>query len=443
MILGDAVGFALASLVVSAVACCAVVKIAGRTGARRPWAVGVLCALVVMEVSATLLLPGSAGVTDGVCYVNCSPANVLMTTQGILNIGMFVPIGASAVMATRSPLLSLAGAASLSVATEFAQATVFGRNCDSNDFLANFVGAAVGVLAVHMASVLSGRPQFDWKRGVKHSGGVLLALLFAVGVSVNTVIIPVALDDSSIRLSSTSQEDAARAAMRRAFGDHVNITKTTLRPGTEGAEDHIVIAFANGIAQLAWPSRSEFSVLLEPESTPGKHSFPLDPPAPSPAGTSDAQKIAHTYAASRYPAQMAGASVKTLPVGDDAEFGWITSWRTSEDGVLLPNRLDVQVNRAGRISQLVVREFSASYDIPRDRIRKDAALRVVQNETGIDPDHASEHLIKRDGTYKVTWVVDVSHSADDVESFFVDSLSGEMIDHVPGVSVDPDSRGAL
>ncbi|WP_411154107.1 VanZ family protein [Streptomyces sp. Iso 434] len=351
-----------------------------------------------------------------------------------MNIAMFAPIGFFATAATRSPLISLAGGAALSMATEFAQATIFGRNCDSNDFAANSIGALIGVGLFCAVSALSRRRSPLWKSGMKPAAVLVVAAAVTAGVAINTVITPVALDDSSMQISSPAQEQAARDAMRRAFDEHVDIDKVALSPGMDGAQDQLIISFPNGLAQLSWPGRNEFSALLEPESDPGENSFALDPPASPPKRDRGAQEIATKYAEDRYPRQLKGATAKTFPVGKGAEFGWITSWRTIQDGVLMPSRLDVQVNRAGRISQLILREFSEDYEMPGDRIAKEAAMDAVEEELGIRPDAASEHLLKKDGQYQPVWVVAIEHSADDIESVFVDSLNRRIIDNIPGFS---------
>ncbi|MER6059359.1 MULTISPECIES: VanZ family protein [Streptomyces] len=434
-IFGDKPGFILANCLSALVALLVAAKVAKHKQAKAPWAIGILCALVVIELSVTLLLPG-AGAADGICYLNRRPAGIFMTSQGLMNIAMFAPIGFFAVAATRSPLISLAGGATLSIATEFAQATIFGRNCDSNDFAANSIGALIGVGLFCAVSALSRHRSHLWKSGMKPAAVLVVATAVAAGVAINTVITPIALDDSSMQISSPAQERAARDAMRRAFDEHVDIDKVTLSPGANGAQDQLIISFPNGLAQLSWPVRNEFSALLEPESNPGEYSFALDPPASPPKRDRGAQEIATKYAEDRYPKQLKGATAKTFPVGEEAEFGWITSWRTIQDGVLMPKRLDVQVNRAGRISQLVVREFSEDCEIPRNRIDKEAAMNTVEKELGIRPDAASEHLLKKDGKYQPVWVVAIEHSADDIESVFVDSLHRRIIDNIPGVSGD-------
>ncbi|MFC9083256.1 hypothetical protein ACFTY7_41000 [Streptomyces sp. NPDC057062] len=51
---------------------------------------------------------------------------------------------------------------------------------------------------------------------------------------------------------------------------------------------------------------------------------------------------------------MGSTMSETSPVGAKAELGWITSWRWTYNDVLMPRMLDVQVDRAGHVSQIDV-----------------------------------------------------------------------------------------
>ncbi|MFC9304992.1 VanZ family protein, partial [Streptomyces albidoflavus] len=387
-----------------------------------------LFALLLMEAGVTLLLPGSPGAAAGICYLNQTPSAIFMTSQGLMNIAMFTPIGFFALAATRSPLVALTGGIAVSTGTELAQATVFGRNCDSNDLAANTIGTFAGIALFCAMSAVSGRGTRPGKAGLKVAGVLAFTTVALSAAVVSTVVTLVPVEDSGTQLSSTAQREAADNAMRRAFDDHIDITGVSLHPGSAGSQDQLVISFKNGTAQLSWPDQNDFSALLEAESAPGENSFASEPSLTPPKRESDAEAIAVRYTEARYPHHLKNSFIRTFPVGEDAEFGWITSWRVIDDGVLLPHRLDVQVNRAGRISQLVVREFTEEYSLAGDRISETSAMKRVEEQVGITPEEASEHLLKTDGEYKPIWVVAIRHGPEDVESVFVDSITGDIVE---------------
>lgn len=83
----------------------------------------------------------------GVCEIG-----VLLPTIGrvevFANLVLFVPLALFAGVALRKPLLAFFAASALSAVIEVVQAAlpVIGRSCDTGDWLANTIGAAIGAL---------------------------------------------------------------------------------------------------------------------------------------------------------------------------------------------------------------------------------------------------------------------------------------------------------
>lgn len=128
----------------------------GRHGQRVAW---VLVGLSVLPVLALTLVPaGGNRLDDIVCVVQFSvptPGSVEL----LANVALFLPPAFFATLATRRALVVLAAGAGLSAAIEALQALVFtiGRACDTNDWMMNTIGGAVGVLLALGTIRLRGR----------------------------------------------------------------------------------------------------------------------------------------------------------------------------------------------------------------------------------------------------------------------------------------------
>ncbi|MFJ3308567.1 hypothetical protein ACIPSA_37095 [Streptomyces sp. NPDC086549] len=120
-----------------------------------------------------------------------------------------------------------------------------------------------------------------------------------------------------------------------------------------------------------------------------------------------------------YPWAEAASRHETQPVGSKAEFGWLTSWRFKERGVVMPRSLDVQINRAGRVSQLLVDFGPEHVKLPAELISAERAEEIVrkdQGRIGADPDALRIHadVLKADrakgwqGSWRVVWSVNVN-----------------------------------
>ncbi|WP_186325364.1 VanZ family protein [Microbacterium sp. BH-3-3-3] len=139
---------------VAVVAAAVVASLLHRLGLRS--VLFVLAGLSLVAVLALTLVPESEPAPGG-CTVQFS-----VPFQGIdtlANIAMTVPLALFFGVATRHPLLVFAGVSALSAVIETVQslAPVIGRRCDTDDWLMNTIGAALGAGAVLVILWIEGR----------------------------------------------------------------------------------------------------------------------------------------------------------------------------------------------------------------------------------------------------------------------------------------------
>ncbi|WP_329138959.1 VanZ family protein [Streptomyces sp. NBC_01476] len=378
--------FLFSALVGALLLACAAFSIARRRGVR-PWEFAGLTALVAAEVSVTLLLP-NGGYTTRTCVVNRDVFEPLLTEQGLLNLLMFLPIGIAGVLATRSVLPTVAGCAALSMGTELAQAAVpgIGRNCDSSDFTMNVAGAAVGA-AIAWAILNKPGSAVPLERHWRPTAYSFTAVAVAAAIIGITAVQFISMDSTSIQFASGSQKSAAQEAMHASFGDRYAITKVQFQPPVGGGSDRgtigMILDGGKANAALTWPDNQVLTVSFENSDRTTSESFPVDGAGKPPTTGAEALAIATKYAHQYHPEALQGSRSTVAPVDPDAKLGWMVSWRRlNTAGVLMPMRLDVEINRAGRISQLVSADIGDPTGLPPVKITKSQAVRRARESIG-------------------------------------------------------------
>ncbi|MFE7269999.1 VanZ family protein [Streptomyces sp. NPDC057623] len=350
------------------------------------------------------------------CVISHQVTEPLHTTQGLWNLAMFVPLGLFGVLALRRPLPVLAGVLALPCLIELAQAlSPFGGGlCDSADVAMNVGGGVLGVVG----GVALTRGHVAWRSWAKRT----LAVAGASGVAglavFQTAITPYSVDGSSVRGVHDDEREAAERAIRQAFGDRYRVDTVQASPGVDGYNGWLSIQMAGGYTgQLMWPGGRQLSVSLEDSSRPTEASFPVQG-STTPHDTQSAYRVAQTYMKTHYPWAEAASWHETVPVGAKAGFGWLTSWRFKERGVVMPRSLDVQINRAGRVSQLLVDFGPQHVKLPADLLPAKRAEEIVRRdeaENGVDPGalRIQADVLKADrvkgwqGPWRVMWSVSV------------------------------------
>ncbi|QCW77972.1 hypothetical protein EQG64_12705 [Streptomyces sp. S6] len=419
------------TFVLIAVAAVIISGVLGYLGAKkylhRPWSYAGLAAVLAAELSVTIFFP-SPGHVSGQCVLNRNYGEPFATEQGLLNLAMFVPIGFFGVLAVRRALPVFLGGALLSVFTELFQALApwVGRSCDSSDVQMNVLGAGVGTLAA-WASVRGTRGELLSERAALKPTAIILGAGFlACAVVWKMWITPLALDSTSLQIAGGDEKAQAQQVLAAAFDDHFDIANVQLQSGQNDGSDTLLITLETGFAELSWPDKEQLTVSLENSSEPGPGSFPVADVSSAPKNDGDALRIAKRYAQERFPWGLEDSHVKSFPVGDKAEFGWMVSWRSRIDGVLMPMRLDVQINRAGRVSQLLTRNVVGSVTLPPRRVSEKRAIAVASEYSdGAKTGPGNLLAIRREGEWRAQWVVPIS-AGDDVYPVYVDAETGKV-----------------
>jgi hypothetical protein len=172
----------------------------------------------------------------------------------------------------------------------------------------------------------------------------------------------------------------------------------------------------------------------------------------------EAYRIAQTYMNEHYPWAKDAATHRTYQVGEKAELGWMNSWRWIHNDVLMPRMLDVQVDRAGRISQVDVTlgpKHIRTAKAKLDASQAEEAVReglVAQNRAngGSDLDKSDVEAkyqinaftlkaVERGGAWRSEWLVNVSMRAEkpgvddpqesgEADMWRVDAVNGQVYD---------------
>ena len=120
--------------------------LAGRWLYGRPRIAWTLCGISLVPIALLTLVPSSREIVE-----RCAVAWALPTfgrVELMANVILFVPPVLLAAIACRRPLVAFLGGVVGSAAVELIQALApaLGRSCDTNDWLTNSIGAALGAL---------------------------------------------------------------------------------------------------------------------------------------------------------------------------------------------------------------------------------------------------------------------------------------------------------
>ncbi|MDQ0811800.1 hypothetical protein QFZ63_003514 [Streptomyces sp. B3I7] len=406
-------------------------------------------------LGVTFMDSGSAG---GVCVLNHQYGEPFHTTQGLWNLAMMVPVGACALLAVRRPLPVLVGVVALPLAIEFTQATVdgLGRVCDSSDVEMNIIGGLIGLTGVAVA--LTVRHSLAWQAGAK-GALITFAALVVLGSGVARPMLDFTnVDGSTLVDASSHQNQAVATAVEEAFGDHYRIGQQYEQPCVGAACTSIIFNLYNrgeghskvfGNGTLSWPDKKHLNVQLENTDRPTALGYPVEgTKAPSTGGA--ASRIAKSYAQRHYPWAMSATRSETSAVGAKAEFGWITSWRWTHNHVLMPRMLDVQVDRAGHVSQIDVTLGPTRVKLPEAKLDARQAEKEVNKAVAVQLQangnagaQSQTHAVtlkasEQDGDWQPTWLVNVtwpsngegndSQEPAPVDMYRVNAITGRVYD---------------
>ncbi|MFJ4483929.1 VanZ family protein [Streptomyces longwoodensis] len=398
------------------------------------------------------------GSASGVCVYNHQLAEPFHATQGLWNLAMTVPVGACALLAIRRPLPVLVGVIALPLAIEFTQATVdgLGRVCDSSDAEMNIIGGLIGLAGAAVGLAI--RHSLAWQAGLK---GTLIAsaALFLLGAGVARPMLTFTnVDGSSLADASSDQKQAVEAAVTEAFGNRYKIGRQYEQPCGDSPCTNIIFILHSrengrsedfGTGSLSWPDKKHLTVQLENSDRPTVMGYPVAG-AKTPSTDAAASQVAKSYAQRQYPWAMSATMHKTFPVGAKAELGWVTNWRWTYNEVLMPRMLDVQVDRAGRVSQIDVTLGPTKVKLPKAKLDAREAEKEVNKavtaqlkangNTGakFSTEAVTVKAAERDGNWQPNWFVNVtwpsSGKSDDpqeqaaITMYSVSAVTGQVYD---------------
>ncbi|MEU6393017.1 VanZ family protein [Streptomyces sp. NPDC046939] len=449
------VGYLAACVVLGLMVAAAAWAVANKCGnPRGPWWSGL--AFTLTGVLGVTFMGG--GRASGVCVLNHQFSEPFHTTQGLWNLAMMVPVGAFALLAVRRPLPVLLGVIALPLAIEITQATVngLGRVCDSSDAEMNILGGLLGLAVV--AVLLDRRRPLAWQAGAR--GTLISSVAFLVLISgvARSMLDFTNVDGSSLRAANSEQERAVEAAVAEAFGDRYEIGQLNEQPCVDAPCTNIIFILHSreaghtddfGSGSLSWPDKKHLNVQVEDSDRPGVMGYPVEG-ARAPSSEQAASAVAKQYARAKYPWVSGASTTETSPVGEKAERGWMTSWRWTYNDILMPRTLDVQVDRAGRVSQVDVTLGPTRAEV-RDaklesRQAEKAVTEVVTEQLRANGTIGAEFTTKaitlkafeRDGKWEPHWLVNVMESPNGkseeasepapVETYRVNALTGQVYD---------------
>ncbi|MFJ9576174.1 VanZ family protein [Streptomyces sp. NPDC101191] len=359
--------------------------------------------------------------------------------EGLLNAGLFVPIGLLGALATRKIVGTIAFGFLLTFAIETLQGalTFLGRGCDTSDLQMNSLGVAAGALAGWLITTFE-KPRacflHAWRTRSTYAAVTAVA---ALGVVWGLAIEPQPVDQTlGIGRANSAQEEAIQAAVNDAFDGHYKVSRIDFASGPDGTGTVMAQLVGGGSAELRWPDRDTFHAYLDMSSTGEPSGYPLPGGTVTPGNGQQAQAVAQTYAARHAAWGLENAQPKTTKVGENAELGWMTSWRRFDrNGVLMPMRLDIQVDRVGRVSQLIMTSTPDPH-ISAPRVSKEGAVTALAaahklNQATISRQDVAAALLamKSNGEWIPAWRVEVVGKQPITGS--VNAVTGTLINEGP------------
>lgn len=286
------------------------------------------------ELTATFFPTGNGGSREPACTRGADLAFTLGTTQGQLNLALYVPLALFAVLAFGRPAVVAVSVLALTAVTETVQGLLpaIGRACDTGDLAANALGGLLGVLlgcAVRLAQ----------RRRIRPGGRELLfgaALGAAVAVPVlalqTAVLAPAAATGTSSATEAQQQLALREAELLLGPGAKaVNIQRFLGGPGIE----QVIVTTEDATFTVEWPSGRLLDGMRVPDGGVDSSAQPVT--------EQQARTVADRFVAQWYQGRGAG----TEPVLDTGTGGDTRRFTYSYPG----GSVHVDVQRTGRVVQ--------------------------------------------------------------------------------------------
>ncbi|MFE2943358.1 VanZ family protein [Streptomyces sp. NPDC059255] len=410
-----------------------------RSRADRPLTMALWVASIAATISLTLWTTG--GDTAAQCVVNKDILEPFGTVQGQLNVAMFVPFGLLGALATRrlalmAPLCALFPAL---IETFQGLAPFISRLCDTSDFVSNTIGAALGVAVGFLANkafkTSTARTTQVSRRPLIACGALAVILAGSWLVWMEPIVVERTVTQ---RTTSSAQESAIRNALDEAFGGYFKPDSFEFTPQGDGESGTIMANFKAGAAELSWPEPEQFTVNLISSDLEKGHTFPVPGVSGPVSSNEEAERVAVAYAENFAPWGLRESEISVSRIDEQADLGWIISWRRWDRKVLLPMRLDVVVEPDGRVRDLIARNIDDP-EIPKVNISEDNAWAVLNDHYGNAADGAERGepvllAARRDGAWRVHWILTIKND---------DLIMGGTVDATDGTFHSPEKRRAM
>ncbi|WP_369266142.1 VanZ family protein [Streptomyces harbinensis] len=379
----------------------------------------------------TLYAPDGSGYSEYVCTVNRQVGDSFTTLSGLLNIAIFAPIGFFSLMATRSLLIATVGPAVFSFGIEVSQGVMpfIARTCDSTDWVSNSSGGAIGAM-VSWALIAAARNGSVRKptRYNKRVSVALVAVAAGFGLLGKVALTPLFIDATGVQSASREMREIAQEKARNIFGNEVELGTVNHLPGVGEPPDIVTFHAGGANFSMEWPDHRRFQMYIGPwqkEFDKELDYLTVDGPFDIPRTADDALAIATYFVAEKFPWALIEAEAEAYSLDEEGQLGWMVNWRRYREGILMPMRLDVQIDLKGNVAQFIVAEIDDPHkgDIPSVLMSEHQA-RLIVNESGHGGDLNQGQLIlsEIDGRWQVFWVLTDASGL----SFRVNAESGKL-----------------
>ncbi|MET8974651.1 VanZ family protein [Streptomyces sp. NPDC004539] len=385
-----------------------------------------------------------SGVLTYECAVNPDVTAAFASTQGQLNVLLFVPFGLFAVLATRRVLPAVASGVVFTAVVETAQATVpfISRLCDTDDLVANVAGALAGAAVGALIDRRVGKGKALSRGFVRRAGFVGASVAALVVAAWVTLIEPTKVfQPSEIPAATAEQARALDDALGKAFRAAPEVKGALYFDHGDGTAVVSMPLAGGGYAEISWPDREQFTAHFTPSSHgEGVHAYEI-PGVSRRVGTAqDAKKVAEEYAASYAPWALPGSKVSVRAIDETVGIGWMVEWRRRSGDVLMPMRLNIAIEPSGRMIDLIARHIEDPR-LPESRIGEREAWERFETAHGLaagEGERTEPVLLaeRRDGRWRVHWRLS-ARDGGTLLSAVVDATDGSV--HSPSADEVPDT----
>ena len=304
------------------------------------WATLLFGVSLAGELTATLYPTGHTSAASLVCSFSKDFAGAFTDEQGLLNVAMYVPVALFATAAFGRPLAVLTGCWVLSAGTETLQALLpgIGRACDSDDFVTNATGAAIGVALACAWLAAQGTFRLPTARQAYLASAPLALGAVVLGGLQSAFITPEWPGGTLNNNPAANRRALAEKDAVLLLGPDTKVIKVQDQAALRATPELLLVTTAKMSFSLEWPSGQLHDGTA------------FAPQLPGDGGSDAAARTAADALANRwFPNSLPDAVVRVYKVDPTRGRRDVEYRRYSTGGVLEPMRLDIEVDPDGSI----------------------------------------------------------------------------------------------